>query len=81
MSLPDELPRTDTTRSALHAIYNWNYEPEVDELRTLYANGLERQWIRVVGGTDGNISLDGVSQNIEAGVSGHGWRHPRAAPA
>ena len=27
------------------ALYNWNYEPEIDELRSLYANGLERQWI------------------------------------
>jgi hypothetical protein len=37
----------DATRTALTAIYNWNYEPEVDELRTLYANALERQWIAV----------------------------------
>jgi hypothetical protein len=29
----------------MEAVYNWNYEPEIDELRTLYANGLERQWI------------------------------------
>jgi hypothetical protein len=29
----------------MEAIYNWNYEPEIDELRTLYANALERQWI------------------------------------
>ena len=31
--------------AALTAIYSWNYEPEIDELRTLYANGLDRQWI------------------------------------
>ncbi len=34
-------------RAGLEAIYNWNYEPEIDQLRTLYANGLERQWIAV----------------------------------
>jgi hypothetical protein len=31
--------------AALTAVYNWNYEPEIDQLRTLYANALERQWI------------------------------------
>ena len=36
---------TQGVKAAMEAIYNWNYEPEVDELRTLYANGLERQWI------------------------------------
>ncbi len=33
------------TSAALEAVYNWNYEPEIDQLRTLYANALERQWI------------------------------------
>ena len=32
-------------QTAFDAVYNWNYEPEIDELRTLYANALERQWI------------------------------------
>ena len=31
--------------AALRAVYSWDYEPEIDQLRTLYANGLERQWI------------------------------------
>jgi hypothetical protein len=31
--------------AALRAVYNWNYEPEIDQIRTLYANALERQWI------------------------------------
>jgi len=35
------------TPAALEAVYNWNYEPEIDQLRTLYANALERQWIAV----------------------------------
>jgi hypothetical protein len=43
--LPTTHPRTEATRAAMEAIYNWNYEPEIDELRTLYANALERQWI------------------------------------
>ncbi|MGH0030856.1 MAG: ferritin-like domain-containing protein [Myxococcota bacterium] len=44
--LPNRHPaRTEGVKASMEAIYNWNYEPEVDELRTLYANGLERQWI------------------------------------
>ena len=31
--------------AAFDALYSWTYEPEIDELRTLYANALERQWI------------------------------------
>jgi hypothetical protein len=29
----------------MEALYNWNYDSEIDQLRTLYANALERQWI------------------------------------
>ena len=44
--LPDRHPvPTDGVRAAFDAVYNWNYEPEIDELRTLYANALDRQWI------------------------------------
>ena len=42
--LSERHPRTESTRAALTALYQWNYEPEVEELRTLYANALERQW-------------------------------------
>ena len=35
----------DALQAALEAVYNWNYESEVDEIRTLYANALDRQWI------------------------------------
>ena len=47
---PSELPTPhpaegSAVAAALTALYNWNYEPEIDELRTLYANALERQWI------------------------------------
>jgi len=44
--LPERHPlQTDAVRGAQEAIYNWNYEPEIDQLRTLYANALDRQWI------------------------------------
>ncbi len=36
---------TESVETALTAVYNWNYEPEIDQIRTLYANALERQWI------------------------------------
>lgn len=43
---PDAHPaQTDAVGTAMRAIYNWSYEPELDALRTLYANALERQWI------------------------------------
>ena len=45
-NLPDQHPlQTERVRAAADAIYNWNYEPEIDQLRTLYANALDRQWI------------------------------------
>jgi len=44
--LPDRHPELgEPTEAALTAIYNWNYESEIDQLRTLYANALDRQWI------------------------------------
>ncbi len=36
---------TEGVKTALRAVYNWNYAPEIDQLRSLYANALERQWI------------------------------------
>ena len=44
---PEKLPRTEVIETALEAVYSWNYEPELDQLRTLYANALEAQWIAV----------------------------------
>lgn len=35
----------ESTDAALRAIYSWNYESEIEELRTLYANALDRQWV------------------------------------
>jgi rubrerythrin len=45
--LPETAPDLAVTRASMDAVYNWNYEPEIDQLRTLYANALERQWIAV----------------------------------
>ena len=42
---PSHPQEGDGVKTALTAIYNWNYEPEIDQLRTLYANALDRQWI------------------------------------
>src|SRR5262245_38184987 len=45
-SLPTAHPvQGESVSAALTAIYNWNYDSEIDELRTLYANALDRQWI------------------------------------
>jgi len=44
-SLPESHPaQTEGVKAAMEAIYNWNYESEIDQLRTLYANALDRQW-------------------------------------
>jgi hypothetical protein len=44
--LPPTHPREgEGVKAALRAVYNWNYAPEIDQLRSLYANALERQWI------------------------------------
>ena len=37
--------QSEGVKVAMEAIYNWNYEPEIDVLRNLYAKGLDRQWI------------------------------------
>jgi len=37
--------RGDAVDVACDAVFNWDYAPEIDQLRTLYANGLERQWV------------------------------------
>ena len=45
-TLPAKHPHDgDSVQAALTALYNWNYESEIDGLRALYANALERQWI------------------------------------
>ncbi len=45
-SLPEKHPvQTDGVKAAMTAIYTWNYDSEIDQVRTLYANALERQWI------------------------------------
>ncbi len=59
------------------ALYNWNYEPEIDELRTLYANGLERQWIALKDlDWDREIDRDAFSSTFSLGgfpIQETGW--------
>ena len=43
--LPEKQPVTETVKVGLNAIYNWNYDSDVDSIRALYANALDRQWI------------------------------------
>src|SRR5262245_60464611 len=31
--------------TAMEVVYQWNYDPEVDELRSLYVKAAEAQWI------------------------------------
>ncbi|MCP3986261.1 MAG: ferritin-like domain-containing protein [bacterium] len=43
--LPETQPFDgETVDVALTAIYNWNYDSELDQLRSLYVNALDRQW-------------------------------------
>ncbi|HJO22710.1 MAG: ferritin-like domain-containing protein [Myxococcota bacterium] len=43
--LPIRMPATgETLETAFDAIYNWNYDSDIEELRTLYANGVTAQW-------------------------------------
>ncbi len=43
--LAEKQPQTDQVRVGLDAIYNWNYGSEIESIRALYANALDRQWI------------------------------------
>jgi len=45
--LPDKPPPIEQTEAAFDAIYNWNYASDLGEIRSLYANALDRQWIAV----------------------------------
>ncbi|MCZ6785150.1 MAG: ferritin-like domain-containing protein [Proteobacteria bacterium] len=46
--LPEKHPvQTEGVKTAMEAIYNWNYEPEIDQIRTLYAKALDLQWIAI----------------------------------
>ena len=31
--------------TAMQVVYQWNYDPEVDELRNLYGKATEAQWV------------------------------------
>lgn len=68
-SLPEDHPvQTEGVKAAMNAIYNWNYEGEIDELRTLYANALDRQWISVRDlDWDREIDKDAFSRSFTMG--------------
>jgi hypothetical protein len=52
----------------MEAIYNWNYESEIDQLRTLYANALDRQWIGLRDlDWEQEINKDDFSSSFSAG--------------
>jgi hypothetical protein len=42
---PDVPEHGDRVSAALDAVYNWSYDSEIEELRALYAKGLNLQWI------------------------------------
>ncbi|MDX1648389.1 MAG: ferritin-like domain-containing protein [Myxococcota bacterium] len=69
----DDLPprhpaSTDGVRAAMEAVYNWNYESEIDQLRTLYANALERQWVALRDlDWDREIDRDSFSRTFSMG--------------
>ena len=73
MSASTPLPTThpnegEGVKAALRAVYNWNYESEIDELRTLYANALERQWIAVRDlDWEGDIDREAFSNTFSMG--------------
>jgi hypothetical protein len=44
--LPEKHPvQTSGVKAAMEAVYNWNYDPEIDQLRNLYAKSLDLQWV------------------------------------
>lgn len=42
LTTPTQEPALDT---AMQVIYQWNYDPEIEELRRLYVKGAEAQWV------------------------------------
>ncbi|HEV7735379.1 MAG TPA: ferritin-like domain-containing protein [Candidatus Binatia bacterium] len=42
LDTPTQEPGLDT---AMKVVYQWNYDPEVEELRRLYVKGAESQWV------------------------------------
>ena len=69
MALPEKHPlQTDDVGAALTAVYTWNYDSEVDQVRTLYANALERQWIGMRDlDWDGELDREAICQTFSMG--------------
>ena len=78
--------RTAEVNAALTAIYNWSYEPEIDQLRTLYANALERQWIALRElDWEAGIDREALTRTFSMGglpvAETKFWREPPSRPA
>jgi hypothetical protein len=67
--LSDRHPaQTESVRAAMEAVYNWNYDSEIEQLRTLYANALERQWIALRDlDWDAPFDRDAFSRSVSLG--------------
>ena len=67
--LPERHPQTtEGVHASMEAIYNWNYGAEIDQLRTLYANALERQWIALRDlDWDAPFDRDAFSRSVSLG--------------
>ncbi len=58
----------DRLKPALDAVYNWNYDSELEDLRRLYLRGLELQWIaRDALPWDQGIDQDAFAQSFTMG--------------
>ena len=68
-TIPETHPKEgDGVLAAMEAVYNWNYEPEIDEIRSLYANALDRQWIALRDlDWDRGIDTDAFSRRFSLG--------------
>jgi rubrerythrin len=78
--LPEKQPETEQVKVGLNAIYNWNYDSDVDSVRALYANALDRQWIALRDlDWDSGIDREKFSKTFSvAGIPLHGtqwWKH------
>ncbi|MFQ5513790.1 MAG: ferritin-like domain-containing protein [Myxococcota bacterium] len=81
--LPRRHPGEDRVSTAFEAVYSWSYTPEIDQLRTLYANALERQWIALRDlDWERDIDRDAFARTTSiAGLPIQGTRFWQALPA
>ena len=67
--LPERHPQSiEGVKASMEALYNWNYGSEIDQVRTLYANALERQWIALRDlDWDAPFDRDAFSRSVSLG--------------